>query len=337
MKALFNKMRSRVKDAPQEEAASWVAKHIRGLNDKEKQQFDAWINASAENEQAFFENQVTWYRMQEYQDPANSNQKQESILKRIYLPILAGAAAIVLFGFYGIYLSNDISTQSSLIYESYGFERELLVDGSSIELKPESKVEVRYNSDVREVSIEKGEVFFDVESDPERPFVVLSKFGSVTAIGTAFSVKVAEDLVEVWVVEGRVSVTTTDNYNEVLDTSGNDHEMIVNPGQMVLKEINNDIVHSKLMEVSQQEMDRQLTWKNDLIDFKSAPLYEILAEFNRRNSIKIMTDDDSLKRERLTVTIKPDNYESFIELISITLGLDVQYLDDYILLSRNFE
>lgn len=68
-----------------------------------------------------------------------------------------------------------------------------LADGSVIYLNRESSLSLKkgkINSHNREVWLDEGEAFFDIVSDPSRPFIVHSKNGiSTRVLGTSFNIK----------------------------------------------------------------------------------------------------------------------------------------------------
>ena len=79
-----------------------------------------------------------------------------------------------------------------------------LPDGSSVELNTASQVAIRYTARTRAVQLTRGEAHFTVASDRSRPFSVHAAGRVVTAVGTAFTVQLRRDAVEVTVAEGRV-------------------------------------------------------------------------------------------------------------------------------------
>ena len=65
-----------------------------------------------------------------------------------------------------------------------------LPDGSSIWINTNSRLHVEYSEERRGIFLHQGEAFFDVAKS-ERPFVVAAGNSQVTAIGTAFAVRVS--------------------------------------------------------------------------------------------------------------------------------------------------
>ena len=87
-----------------------------------------------------------------------------------------------------------------------------LADGSIVTLNTASRIETRMNGQERTVRLLEGEAFFEVAHDATRPFRVYAGDGMTVAVGTAFSVRLNKNAVEVVVSEGKVA------YSRVADT-----------------------------------------------------------------------------------------------------------------------
>src|SRR5690606_31765771 len=81
-------------------------------------------------------------------------------------------------------------------------------DGSIMTLNTLSRAKVRFDHKERIVYLESGEAHFEVAKNKDRPFSVYAEKGRITAVGTAFSVRIDEESVNVAVSEGSVEVTT---------------------------------------------------------------------------------------------------------------------------------
>lgn len=82
-----------------------------------------------------------------------------------------------------------------------------LADGSVVELNTNSEISVSLTESLREVKLHKGEVFFTVASDRDRPFIVDVEGATVRAVGTAFNIyRVTDQSTIVSVSEGIVRV-----------------------------------------------------------------------------------------------------------------------------------
>lgn len=78
---------------------------------------------------------------------------------------------------------------NELVIPRGGENTVLLADGTTVHLNAGSKLlyPVRFVGKRRIVTLE-GEAYFDVRKDEEHPFVVRTRFGEVTVLGTAFNI-----------------------------------------------------------------------------------------------------------------------------------------------------
>jgi len=98
---------------------------------------------------------------------------------------------------------------SEIIAERGSKTRTLLPDGSTVWLNAGSRIryEPGFNGPLREVTLE-GEAFFDVVSQPSRPFIVHAGDLSIKVLGTAFNVKSYDEdsAVETTLIRGLVQI-----------------------------------------------------------------------------------------------------------------------------------
>jgi transmembrane sensor len=152
-----------------------------------------------------------------------------------------------------------------------------LADGSKVWLAPHAALAYtyNYNDTSRELSLE-GEAYFEVAHDPKRPFSVRTGKLVTTALGTAFNIATAADAdgrIQVSLVEGKVSVTTTT------------FSCILNPGQMVR--------YKEGMETEKPGMfktEEVLDWKSGKLIFDGTPLKEAFAKLQARKGYRIIMD-----------------------------------------------
>lgn len=82
----------------------------------------------------------------------------------------------------------------------------ILADGSRLNLGASTRLEIKLEARARDINLVRGEAFFPVAKDRDRPFTVHAGDATVTAVGTEFSVNRGADQVVVAVIEGRVLV-----------------------------------------------------------------------------------------------------------------------------------
>lgn len=84
--------------------------------------------------------------------------------------------------------------------------RIVLADGSALELGSDTALSVRFDSRQRQLTLHRGQAYFQVAADATRRFSVRAGQGISTALGTQFDVKLLDDIVTVSVTEHAVAV-----------------------------------------------------------------------------------------------------------------------------------
>ena len=120
--------------------------------------------------------------------------------------------------------------------------------------------------------LEHGEAYFDVVHDAQRPFVVIAGNRRITDIGTKFSVRRDGDDVKVIVTEGRVRV-------DIVDTGHAAAPVYAVGGNVVVAKSDETLVAN----ASAKELDDQLSWRTDMLEFHQDTLADAAVQFNRYN------------------------------------------------------
>jgi len=101
----------------------------------------------------------------------------------------------------------------------------ILSDGSKVWLNSESELEYLASFSTKERRVKlKGEGYFEIAKDPERPFIVETNLMEVRAVGTAFSVKSYTDEPKVILTEGKIEVTS--NRSKIALVAGQKVELL---------------------------------------------------------------------------------------------------------------
>jgi transmembrane sensor len=162
-----------------------------------------------------------------------------------------------------------------------------LPDNSWVDLAANSAIEVEYTAAQRTLDLQKGEAFFSVAPNHQRPFIVKASGLRVRAVGTRFNVREADDRVIVTVTEGAVDVYAADIGGERLDfpargaigslrlTAGNEVTWVVG-------------TESRVVRASDPE--RAAAWRYGRLEYIDEPLSSVVADVNRYSSRKLMID-----------------------------------------------
>jgi transmembrane sensor len=220
-------------------------------------------------------------------------------------------------------------------------ESRILPDGSIVELKEGSAIELAFSPEVRGVRLA-GEAHFTVAQDAI-PFVVEAGNVAVRAVGTAFNVRVDANEVDVLVTEGKVQLDRTMTATASPSASsresvaaGNSPVPDVVPAQgadagvpmsAVLAAGQRAMVRRdggqrpRVSDVTPAEIERALDWQAPRLQFSGTPLAVAIAEFNQRNRTRLVLGEPELGNIPIGGTFRVDNVEGFVRLLEVTLDI----------------
>lgn len=126
----------------------------------------------------------------------------------------AFAASIVLLLGLGIYFQKNNSFAPQLCFETTTVSKSIVLsDGSTVYLSPNSilKYPKNFSGEQRNVSLERGNAFFEITKDKQHPFVIKSKDFTTKVLGTSFHICLSKLKSSVLVLTGKVNVSTQKN------------------------------------------------------------------------------------------------------------------------------
>lgn len=333
------------------EASSWVIKRFRGFTAEEQDAFFDWLAADPENEACFAECQAVWKDLDLLAEwrPEHSAKPNPDLLDRPvpsrhrrrivrWIWSVGLAACVAMAAVFWVMLPRSPQPDAIRLAAgaaAQGYEWHRLEDGSVIELNRGAQASVHFDRRTRWVELERGEAHFTIAKDG-RPFVVTAGGVLVQAVGTVFNVRIEDDAVDVLVTEGKVKVGAS-----IVGKKGRklvEPESLLaelNAGHRSVVGISNQKPETNVVSVTSEEIERELSWLEALLDFRDEPLSSIVMEFNRRNSRKIVIEDPAISDIRLTAAIRPHNIEGLVELLELTTPVRAKSVDDNIVvLSR---
>jgi len=202
--------------------------------------------------------------------------------------------------------------------------RQVLSDGSVVELKDGADVEVQFGPQdpLRRVVLKKGEAHFQVAKDHERPFIVEANGVEVRAVGTGFSVELGQGQVEVLVTEGRVSVEKPAD-----GASPAEHAAAltyVDAGRRVVVDLSPRLPSaevSPVTAVSAVEFQDRMGWRVPRLDLSGTPLSEVIPVFKKHSGVTIVLDDPSIGDIKLSGVLRADNIDALLQLLASNYGI----------------
>lgn len=318
------------------EAARWLALQDRDLTGAEQDEFLQWLAADPRHGDWFARHSRGWKRLDRIATwmPKHGSEPNPDVLARPirrarwFRPTLLAAAVVALMagGVAALRLMAPPSAPS-VVAQAGGYERRVLDDGSAVELAAGAELEINFTLEERSVALRRGEAHFTVTKNPERPFIVWAGGVSVRAVGTAFNVRLEPQRVEVLVTEGSVRVAPLSSRAE---------PPLVGAGEFAVVPLAKGS-EPTVAPTSAAELARMRAWQPQLLEFAATPLSEVIAELNRRNRVQLVLADPALGHVAVAASIRSDNLEGFIRLVTTTAGLRAEQQGDYRIVLRAAE
>ena len=204
-----------------------------------------------------------------------------------------------------------------------------LSDSSVLHLNTDSDVSVRYDAKERRVTINHGQVNFEVAHDPHRPFEVFAGVAEVIARGTVFDVRLTDESTIVTVAEGRVTVAPAAARSQL--SSGNDGSgptPQASPPRGAVEVGANQQLHVSATDwqAAPTTVDAQhaTAWLRHQIAFENEPLADVAAEFNRYSSSPIQIESGALRTLRISGVFADNDPQAFIAFLRSLDGVRVE-------------
>ncbi|MDR2285428.1 MAG: FecR domain-containing protein [Sphingobacterium sp.] len=241
--------------------------------------------------------------------------QQKRVLRRVLVQI--GAAAAVILLMLNLWLVQDkpkVSSTSLLgvadIQESIttGGEKKKLIlpDGSSVTLNTASTIRYpkEFGTEHRQIELD-GQAFFDIVSDPDKPFLVSTKDLTVRVLGTSFDVKAysGEQKAIVRVASGKVEVLPSGTPAQQL--------ALLQPGQQF--DYNKSQHLGKTIPV---EIKTITDWQHNILHFEFVPLVDICKELERTYGIPIIVENNDILLERYHLNVQDETIDNILLLLS---------------------
>lgn len=331
-------------------AARWLARHDRGLTPREQQELTRWLDADERHAAAYGQMRSTWSSLDLARQAPDLAQMARELdeqtrarpLRRfpVWSPVLALAAAAALAVLVGVWqwrVPTPAPATEGVVTAKYRVipdtvQRVILDDGSVAELRgSDSAIETAFTPTERRVQLLRGEAFFEVAKNPDRPFVVAAGRITVRAVGTAFNVQLDAGDLAVVVTEGRVAVL-----DEIEPTDGapvRETAPLAPPleagqrARLTRETAAGAPLLVKVDALTAGELDELLAWQATWLVFDGTPLEDTIEAFNRYGSHHLVVLDDSLRSRQLTGKFRADNVEGFLRLLELTMNVKVDRRD----------
>ena len=257
----------------------------------------------------------------------NIQRRQSQKIRR--LKFIKYAAAIILFISLSvslkIYLSAPGMNQNDQLAEiivSPGERSQLILpDGSKVKLNGDSRLKfpVHFNEKNRTVYL-KGEAFFDVKHQPDKPFIVNTSSISIEVLGTKFNVSgYANDAYVLTYLEtGKIKITDADQKGK---------KWILSPAEAFrIDKASGDFSKTNITD------NRYLDWTRGILTIKGETIEELTKKLERRFNVVIKFRDEEVKSHTYSGSIKDEELTTVLEALKFTSSLNYTIYGDTVTL-----
>jgi transmembrane sensor len=195
------------------DARDWIVRLTSGdVSDAALQRFKAWRDLSPQHRLAFERERVFWQQLQSVDAEADGlsplarpHAATTGVVRR--RAFLAGGGAVAATAIAAVSVPRLRDWWSADFTTAVGEQAEIaLPDGSLATLNTDSAIAVDFTSQLRLVTLLKGEAGFNIHPGPTQLFRVAALGGNSDTLQTRFSVKSVEGVATVTVEQGEVRV-----------------------------------------------------------------------------------------------------------------------------------
>jgi ferric-dicitrate binding protein FerR (iron transport regulator) len=305
-----------------------LVKHLLGETNREEQIIvQQWIQASNENEKHFEQLKMIWEqskisaKLSAIDVDAAWNKFSKRLQQDSYQPKAkvfpirsllnwqSVAAMLIVFVITAILWFNNGGSKEQLtkVKSANAVLTDTLKDGSIITLNQYASIEYdrAFSGTERKVKL-KGEAFFSVAPDKQKPFIVSANNAVITVVGTSFNVKAIDSLTEIIVETGIVQVRTSTG------------SVVLTKGEKVI------INHNGEISSKQHTSDKLYNYyrsKQFICD--NTPLYKLVELLSQAYKQKIVIADDEKAKEPLTATFNNESLDTVLDVVAETLNLKI--------------
>jgi transmembrane sensor len=299
-----------------EEAAAWLLRTTApDWNADQQKQLDNWLSASEFHRAAYWRLEAAWTEATRLAairpSKPDSAHARKTFIRRSFRAIAAVAVfAVVGIGGYQIYSRPDVTIYATPV----GGHRTLTFpDGTIIELSTNTEVSIANDLTRRQAWLTKGEAYFQIAHNADRPFVVTVGDHKVTDLGTKFLITRSDKHLEVALLEGRARV-------ETINASGPQRATELTPGEVAVATADTMSVTTRPV----AKLSNELSWRKGLLIFDGTTLADAVAEFNKYNVEQIVIRDPSILKLRVNGTFPVHARREFADVAHAVFGLRVK-------------
>jgi transmembrane sensor len=307
--------------AMQDQACQWIARlRADSVDQEDYEEFAAWLASNPEHRTAFDSMTELWGDLAVVRHLQNAKAPHAQPGNPSRRRWLAGSFALAASLLLAVVLTGrfDADVESQRYQTGVGEQISVdLEDGSAIQLNTDSSLAVDFSTRVRRLTLNRGEAFFQVAKEPQRPFLVRAGSVEVRALGTAFNIHLKGETGVVTVTEGVVRVT------ELSPPTSR-------PPQTELLYRNQRIIGgaSGIGSPSSIDTSRQLAWRDGKLVAEEMPLATLVEELSRYHPNQIFIAEPALAGKTLSGVFRLEDLDGILLALEHSAGVRSVTLED---------
>lgn len=171
-----------------------------------------------------------------------------------------------------------------------------------------------FSGKYREVRLE-GEAYFDVQSNPKKPFVVTTEKIKVAALGTTFNVNAYEEdeTSRVTLESGVVELFEAEDQNlqRALSTLDTGFQFTY------FKDLDS---HDTL----EVDVNKIIAWKEGKLIFRKDPMAKVVDRLNRWYNVEIVIEDKKLETYAFVATFQDETLDEVLKLLKLSSPIKIR-------------
>jgi len=322
------------------ELKNWLRKDAanrRSFNDEN----ELWQLSDPKAGAFHFNTEKGWSDISRKLGISKTSDKNVITLKRnIYRILIAAASIALLISIGGLTLwlneirpVSEVAVATTKVFTNEGEKSNIILPDSTFVIMNSASI-IEYSADYNNVERKiklSGESFFDVRTNPEKPFVVELNNMLVSATGTRFNILSYnnENRTEITLEEGKVQVSLRDK--EALE---------VKPGQQLVY-----FAKTNTALIRDVSTETYISWVENKLRFSDTPFEEVLRKIGRRYNVIFEIRNRELLELKYTATFIDESIEDVMEMLKVVSPIsykilyrteinDKQYLKPKIILEK---
>ena len=254
-----------------------------------------------------------------------NHDKKATCCRKGFSTIALCLTAVILFiaGFASSSLLKKPVKEITLITANDNIGEFILPDGTKVWLNERSQLSYPENFKAERMVALKGEAFFEVRKDPERPFTLSMSDLEVEVLGTSFG----------------ASCYCNDNKEEVILKNGSVKISCSKSTTPVTLKPNERLTYSPfdgIVNVDTLDVANRYRWYERYLSFDNARFGDILANIEHRYRVQVKPLTSVSMDKRLSLTILHEPLETIMDVVSTLLPIKYEIHDDNLIIRDRY-